>query len=155
MTHPVPTPPARLLRGRDMADTLPPDLRTVLKAAVQLVDDDVIRVRDTDRHLLLSWLESANAAITAVPGQPVAWIDKNGNIKNGLDAMLAPNEWFTPLYAAPQAVPVPAGWVMVPVKPTQAMRDALRISSRRDYPSDELCNVRYAAMLAAAPKEQP
>ena len=97
----------------------------------------------------------ARAALAAVPAQPVAWIDKNGNIKNGLDAMSAPNEWFTPLYAAPQAVPVPAGWVMVPVKPTQAMRDALRISSRRDYPSDELCNVRYAAMLAAAPKGQP
>jgi len=36
-----------------------------------------------------------------------------------------------------------------PYKPTPAMRDALRTGSRRDYPSDELCDVRYAALLAA------
>ena len=36
-----------------------------------------------------------------------------------------------------------------PDKPTPAMRDALRTGSRRDYPSDELCDVRYAALLAA------
>ena len=36
-----------------------------------------------------------------------------------------------------------------PAKPTPAMRDALRTGSRRDVPSDELCAVRYAALMAA------
>lgn len=43
------------------------------------------------------------------------------------------------------------GEVVVPVKPTPAMRDAMRLASRRDVPSDEMCDVRYAAMLAARP----
>lgn len=42
------------------------------------------------------------------------------------------------------------GYTLVPIKPTSAMLDALRLGSRRDVPSDELCAVRYAAMLAAA-----
>lgn len=46
------------------------------------------------------------------------------------------------------------GWQLVPAKPTPAMRDAMRNCSRKDWPSDELCNVRYAAMLAAAPKPE-
>lgn len=46
----------------------------------------------------------------------------------------------------------PEGWQLVPAKPTPAMRDAMCNGSRKDWPSDELCNVRYAAMLAAAPK---
>ena len=50
---------------------------------------------------------------------------------------------------------VPEGWQLVPAKPTPAMRDAMRNGSRKDWPSDELCNVRYAAMLAAAPKPEP
>jgi hypothetical protein len=29
------------------------------------------------------------------------------------------------------------------------MRDALRVGSTKDYPSDELCDVRYAALLVA------
>lgn len=49
---------------------------------------------------------------------------------------------------------VPEVWQLVPVKPTPAMRDAMRNGSRKDWPSDELCNVRYAAMLAAAPKPE-
>jgi len=32
---------------------------------------------------------------------------------------------------------------------TPPMLDALRICSRRDWPSDELCRARYAALLAA------
>lgn len=47
------------------------------------------------------------------------------------------------------------GWQLVPAKPTPAMRDAMRNGSRKDWPSDELCNVRYAAMLAAAPRLEP
>lgn len=46
---------------------------------------------------------------------------------------------------------VPECWQLVPAKPTPAMRDAMRNGSRKDWPSDELCNVRYAAMIAAAP----
>jgi len=45
---------------------------------------------------------------------------------------------------------VPEGYALVPVEPTEAMFDALRQGSRRDYPSDELCRVRFAALLAAA-----
>ncbi|WP_164855554.1 Lar family restriction alleviation protein [Bordetella avium] len=37
-----------------------------------------------------------------------------------------------------------------PSKPTPAMIDAMRIGSRKDYPSDELCRVRYAALRSAA-----
>ena len=139
--------------------TLPPDLHKAAQAAhialTCISTHPTLDISDYLRRRVDAAAAGLESALSAVPAQPVAWIDKHGNIENGLDAMLTPNEWFTPLYAAPQAVPVPAGWVMVPVKPTQAMRDALRISSRRDYPSDELCNVRYAAMLAAAPKEQP
>lgn len=40
-------------------------------------------------------------------------------------------------------------WLRLPAKPTKAMCDALRIGSRRDVPSDELCAVRYAALIAA------
>ena len=60
--------------------------------------------------------------------------------------------------AAPpqEARAVPDGWRLVPVEPTPEMRDALRTGSRSDVPSDELCNVRYVALLAAAssPAEQ-
>ena len=42
------------------------------------------------------------------------------------------------------------GWVMVPAEPTQAMISAMRTGSRKDWPSDELCRVRYAALIAAA-----
>lgn len=49
------------------------------------------------------------------------------------------------------AANVPAGWKLVPEKPTPAMIEALRVATRRDWPSDEVCCVRYAAMLAAAP----
>lgn len=59
---------------------------------------------------------------------------------------------ITPLFAAPVAANVPAGWRMVPEKPTHAMLEALRVATRRDWPSDEVCRVRYAAMLAAAPE---
>ncbi|RIQ11805.1 restriction alleviation protein, Lar family [Bordetella avium] len=37
-----------------------------------------------------------------------------------------------------------------PSKPTPAMIGAMRVGSRKDYPSDELCRVRYAALRSAA-----
>ena len=49
------------------------------------------------------------------------------------------------------AANVPSGWKLVPEKPTPAMIEALRVATRRDWPSDEVCRVRYAAMLAATP----
>lgn len=45
----------------------------------------------------------------------------------------------------------PPGWKLVPVSATTEIRNALRTGSRKDYPSDELCNVRWAAAIAAAP----
>lgn len=43
-------------------------------------------------------------------------------------------------------------YVLVPKRPTKEIRDALRLGSRRDCPSDELCAVRWTAALAAAPQ---
>lgn len=53
---------------------------------------------------------------------------------------------------AAQPVAVPDGLALVPTKATPEMLDALRTGSGRDCPSDELCRVRFAALLAAAPK---
>ena len=47
------------------------------------------------------------------------------------------------------AARVPDGCVVVPRKATAEIRTALRASVRRDWPSDELCNVRWAAAIAA------
>lgn len=44
---------------------------------------------------------------------------------------------------------------MVPLTLDENMRNALRTGSRKDCPSDELCDVRYAALLAAAPDASP
>lgn len=44
--------------------------------------------------------------------------------------------------------------VALPEQPTPEMLDALRTGSRKDWPSDELCRVRYAALLAAAAPAQ-
>ena len=47
------------------------------------------------------------------------------------------------------AARVPDGCVVVPRKATAEIRTALRVSGRMDWPSDELCNVRWAAAIAA------
>lgn len=47
---------------------------------------------------------------------------------------------------------VPEGWRLVPDQLNNEMAQALRLGSRKDYPSDLLCEVRYTALLAAAPK---
>ena len=41
------------------------------------------------------------------------------------------------------------GYFIAPIKPTPEIINALRTGSRKDYPSDELCRVRYAALVAA------
>ena len=106
--------------------TPPPDLHKAAQAAhialTCISTHPTLDMSDYLRGRVDAAAAGLEAALAAVPAQPVAWIDKHGNIENGLDAMLTPNEWFTPLYAAPQAVPVPAGRVLVPVEPTDAMR---------------------------------
>lgn len=52
-------------------------------------------------------------------------------------------------YVAHLAAPV--GWMLVPVRPTEAMMDGLRIGSRSDVPGNELCRIRWASALAKAP----
>lgn len=46
----------------------------------------------------------------------------------------------------------PTGWRLMPERPTPEMLGALRVGSSRDVPSDQLCDVRYRALLASAPK---
>lgn len=49
---------------------------------------------------------------------------------------------------------VPEGFALVPIKATPEIRDALRLGSRKDCPSDEMCNVRWAAAIAARPQSK-
>lgn len=59
------------------------------------------------------------------------------------------------LQAADAVSAVPDGYVLVPEKATPLIREALRIGMRREVPSDELCDIRWrAAIAAAAPGEQ-
>ena len=51
---------------------------------------------------------------------------------------------------AVSAVAVPDGFVLVPDKATPLIREALRIGMRREVPSDELCDIRWRAAIAAA-----
>ena len=54
------------------------------------------------------------------------------------------------------AARVPDGCVVVPRKATKQIRDALRVGSHLDFPSDALCDVRWAAAIAAvAAKSDP
>jgi hypothetical protein len=56
------------------------------------------------------------------------------------------------IWQAARAKPVvPDGWVMVPVEPTEAIRDAMYTSGYEA--ADSLLNYTYKAMLAAAPKQ--
>jgi hypothetical protein len=74
-----------------------------------------------------------------------------------IDEMRAMREAAQAQRAAERKCPccgAPPGWRLVPPKPTPAMRDALRLATRRDRPSDEVCDVRYAALLAAADSER-
>ena len=87
-----------------------------------------------------------------------------GEIVGTTDAKVKRVEWqddgsltvvidYWPHPAAPaQESSVPEGWRLVPAEPTESMIEGMRTGSRRDWPSDELCRVRYVAMLAAAPK---
>ena len=49
--------------------------------------------------------------------------------------------------------PQESAHVPMPREPNAAILDALRTGSKRDWPSDEMCRVRYAALLAAATRK--
>ena len=139
--------------------TLPPDLHKAAQAAhialTCISTHPTLDISDYLRRRVDAAAAGLESALSAVPAQPVAWIDKHGNIENGLDAMLTPNEWFTPLYAAPQAVPVPAGWSV-----TYDGKRASYIYADQETAEFEAQQVggtarAVAVYLAAAPKEQP
>ena len=50
---------------------------------------------------------------------------------------------------------VPVGYVLAPVRATPEIRQAMRTGSRKDWPSDELCDVRWAAVVAAIRSGNP
>lgn len=95
-------------------------------------------------------IEELEAKVRVMAGllrEAVAWMDD-------YPAMPDSSMMHAALYGKLPEPVAPEGWQLVPAKPTPAMRDAMRNGSRKDWPSDELCNVRYAAMLAAAPKPE-
>lgn len=47
------------------------------------------------------------------------------------------------------------GWQLAPIEPTPEILDALRTGSRKDWPSDDLCRVRWAAAMAVAARQEP
>ena len=144
--------------------TLPPDLHKAAQAAhialTCISTHPTLDISDYLRRRVDAAAAGLESALSAVPAQPVAWIDKHGNIEHGLDAMLTPNEWFTPLYAAPQAVPVPAGWVDSVMEQAQVFASAWSlVGGKFDNGSmleeAQAAKAELRAMLAAAPKEQP
>lgn len=60
-------------------------------------------------------------------------------------------EFAMACYQAGQAT-APEGWRLVPERPTAAMMDGLRVGSRTDVPGNPLCEIRWAAALAKAPR---
>jgi hypothetical protein len=128
-----------------------PDIRKALADLLTLEADG----KHADECAIEAW-ERARAALAA-PGQapqPVAWRyqDARGHFryrayKPGFDveyAILKP----APLYAgaSPQAA-VPAGFVLVPIESTPAMRYALECAAPAE--------VRWAKVIAARPQAQP
>jgi hypothetical protein len=90
-------------------------------------------------------------AAQALTQEPGPWLIEHtdGHLEKTFDRELAYlarhlGHTVTPLHAAPVGQADP--W---PEDPTPAMLEALRTGSRKDYPSDELCRVRYAALRAA------
>ena len=113
-------------------------------------------------------------AVAAVPAQPVAWTNaamlKSAEVSRHRGGPFDVHAWSegptdihdVPLYAAPQAVPVPANMALVPLEPTPEMLEAARnapipavLLDSFKAQNDMANSTRYRAMLAAAPKEQP
>lgn len=65
------------------------------------------------------------------------------------EAVAALIDWHVSIAIDPR---INGGWRLVPDQLNNEMAQALRLGSRKDYPSDLLCEVRYTALLAAAPK---
>ena len=111
------------------------------------------------RTVALYTADQMRAALAAVPAQPVSdelieslWFDAQRAWGEQTSVHPGEHVLFARLLerriaAAPQAVPVPAGRVLVPVEPTEAMRDAANTLPEVFSVGDE-----YRAMLAAAPK---
>ena len=139
------------------------------------VTDSAMRSLKVRAHSDRQLQAYARSALAAVPAQPVSdelieslWYDAQRAW--GEQTSVHPGEHviFARLLerriaAAPQAVPVPAGLVLVPVDPTEAMLKAgldeceplgSLIDWDEGFGRDEMRDT-YAAMLAAAPKEQP
>jgi hypothetical protein len=69
-----------------------PLVEVALRQAIQLVDDDVILARESSRHEVLTWLESARTALAAAP-PPV----RERLTDAQLDALrMAPEHWTGP-----------------------------------------------------------
>ena len=58
-------------------------------------------------------------------------------------------EYADRLRAMAAHLAVPVGYLLAPVRATPEIRQAMRTGSRKDWPSDELCDVRWAAVVAA------
>ena len=154
--------------------TLPPlpELRTAAQAAhialTCISTHPTLDMSDYLRGRVDAAAAGLEAALAAVPAQPLtdeqiheslceACSDGSGPVSLAefrQDEAFADMVAFTRalerrIAAAPQAVPVPAGWVLVPVEPTEDMLFSAEMSKVRGYRD------LYNAMLAAAPKEQP
>ena len=126
------------------------------------IDDFPAAILDFARAVLARWGQPSGA------GEPVAWyVTGCGRLLDEDEAKaearhIGGTAMAIPLYTAPQpspvaqeeAQPVPAGYALVPVEPTQAMLDAvvttmddalLGKEAEKQYRED------WAAMLAAPP----
>ena len=101
--------------------TLPPlpELRTAAQAAhialTCISTHPTLDMSDYLRGRVDAAAAGLEAALDAVPAQPVAWLSGDGH-PHHISALQTITERrihgpWQPLYAAPQAVPVPAGWV--------------------------------------------
>jgi hypothetical protein len=95
--------------------------------------------------------------------EPVAWKYQVGSKVHLETHRLDHYYWYngsyvkgTPIYAYPAPAPVPAGWQLVPVEPTEAMiRASHGLASVVSYSNGQhaYIPIAYKAMIAAAPKE--
>jgi len=94
--------------------------------------------------------------------EPVAWFELNESLEAWFLAYSQnPKAKTRPLYTHPAPQAVPTGFVLVPVEPTEAMRNAAIIEQEHhrkvslslygDGPASEI----YKAMIAAAPQAVP
>ena len=115
-------------------------------------------VATSARGLLAAWQAAANVLfVSRSSGQYTTDTVSRDDLIQLIEAAFA---------AAPQAVPVPAGWVLVPVEATQEMCAAAvkfangnavykNVAAAALKIEEAIYGEAYAAMLAAAPKEQP